>query len=401
MPPANRLLRLSMPEPYSVTPVKPIPYGRQSLDQAEIDAVIEVLRSPWLTQGPKIAEFEAKVAEYCDIPYAVAFSNGTAALHAACFAAGLGPGDEGITTPITFVATSNAVLYQQARPVFADIDPETWNLCPKSVEQKLTPRTKALLPVHFAGQPVDLQAFYELADRHNLTVIEDACHALGAVYQGKPIGHCRDMAVFSFHPVKSITTGEGGMVVTPHRHVYDKLIRFRTHGITRDPALLTTQNAPPWHYEMQMLGYNYRMTDIQAAMGVVQMQKLDGFITRRNHLVQRYRQAFQGHSAIEMQAGRPSASDRAADHLFIIRVNDSATRLALFQALSQVGIHTQVHYSPVHLQPYYRQHLQTRPGDCPHAEAYAETCLSLPLYPDLADSEQDDVIAQVRRILAN
>jgi perosamine synthetase len=383
-------------------PVVPIPYGRQTLGTEEVDAVVKVLQSSTITQGPKIEAFEQAVADYCQVPYAVAFSSGTAALHGACHAAGLGEQDEAITSPITFVATSNAVLYQKAKPVFADIKPHTWNLDIEKVAQKLSARTKALLPVHFAGQPVDLEAFYALADQHNLTVIEDACHALGASYHGKPIGHCRDMAVFSFHPVKSITTGEGGMVVTPHRHFYEKLCQFRTHGITKVANQFEVLSGAPWEYEMQDLGYNYRMTDFQAALGVVQMTRLDEFIQARNHLTDRYRKAFADNPAIRFQ--QTTSNTRSADHLFPIWIDPTQatlTRRQLFETLVTQNIRPQVHYIPVHLQPYYRTQLGTKPGDFPQAEHYYNHCLSLPLYPTLTEAEQDYVIHQVKSALGS
>jgi len=389
-----------MLNPLQFKPAKPIPYGRQTLGAEELDAVMAVLRSDYLTQGPAIEQFEKAVADYCQVPYAVAFSSGTAALHAACHAAGLGTGNEAITTPITFVATANAVLYQNATPVFADIDPATWNLDPQKAAEKISPNTKALMPVHFAGQPVDLDAFYTLADQHDLVVIEDACHALGAEYHGKPIGHCRDMAVFSFHPVKSITTGEGGMVVTPHRHYYEKLLQFRTHGITKDSRTFTAFEGAPWEYEMQDLGYNYRMTDIQAALGVAQMHKLDDFIQRRTQLVTRYREAFTDLPAIRCQSPMPDT--HSGHHLYAILLDANHCNLmrrAVFEKLVEADIRPQVHYIPVHLQPYYQQHLGTKPGDYLFAEEYYAHCLSLPLYPTLSDEEQDYVIETLRNLL--
>lgn len=381
-------------------PHQPIPYGRQTLGEDEIQAVIAVLKSPFLTQGPAIERFEQAVAEYCGVAYAVAFSSGTAALHGAYFAAGIDSGDEVITTPLTFLATANAVLYQQGTPVFADVDPATWNLDPVVAQAKITSKTKAIAPVHFAGQPVDLQAFYDLADQHGLMVIEDACHALGAMYNDKPIGQCRDMAVFSFHPVKSITTGEGGMVVTPHRHAYEKLLQFRTHGVVRDDNAFEYLSEGPWYYEMQVLGFNYRLTDIQAALGTVQMSRLKDFIATRRQLVQRYREAFSDFDPILMQA--PLAQAQSANHLFPIVINPKATsidRLTLFKALQAANIRPQVHYMPVHMHPYYRNHLQTRPGDFPYSEAYYQHCLSLPLYPTLSFEEQDYVIQTVQQAL--
>lgn len=381
-------------------PDSPIPYGCQTLGADDIEAVIRVLQSPYLTQGPLIEAFEKAMAEYCRVPYAVAFCNGTAALHAAYHAAGLGPGDEAITSPITFVATSNAMLYQQARPVFADIDPHTWNLDADAVAAKISTHTKALVPVHFAGQPVELDAYYVLAEQHNLMVIEDACHALGAVYHGKPIGQCRDMAVFSFHPVKSLTTGEGGMVVTPHRHVYEKLLAFRSHGITKQAQQFKMLAGEPWEYEMQTLGYNFRMTDIHAALGITQLPKLNGFIANRQRLAERYREAFRDFAPIGMQQPLPHTS--SAHHLFPVVIrpeHTQVTRRQLFDTLVSHDIRPQIHYIPVHWQPYYQEHLGTHKGDFPQAEAYYEHCITLPLYPTLTDEEQDYIIHHVKNCL--
>ncbi len=385
-----------MSNPTRFSPTHPLPYGKQSVGEKDVEAVIEVLNSPYLTQGPAIQAFEEAVAAYCGVPYAVAFSSGTAALHGAYAAAGIGLGDEVVTSPITFAATSNAVLYQNGTPVFADIDPRTWNLDPVATAARITPKTKALAPIHFAGQPADLNAFYQLADAHDLVVIEDACHALGGRYQGKPIGQCRDMAVFSFHPVKSITTGEGGMVVTPHRSYYEKLLQFRSHGITKHADTFSVFEGAPWEYEMQFLGYNYRITDIQAALGTAQLEKLDGFVARRQELAERYEAAFAPYPAIETQAR--TQDTQSGHHLFVIRLNPEyspISRRTLYDRLVAANIMPQVHYIPVHLQPYYQDTLGTGPGDYPHAEFYYNHCLSLPLYPSLSNQEQDYVIEQV------
>jgi perosamine synthetase len=380
-------------------PAETIPYGCQTLGDEEINAVIEVLKSPNLTQGPMVEKFETAVAAYCGVRYAVAFSSGTAALQAACYAAGIEKDNEAVTSPLTFVATANAVLYQGGRPVFADIDEDTWNLNPELVKAKLSPRTRALILVHYAGQPVDLDVYYEMAEKFNLVVIEDACHALGARYHDWPVGHCRDMAVFSFHPVKSITTGEGGMVVTPHHNFYQRLLQFRSHGITRDTDKFEVLKGDPWEYEMQTLGHNYRITDIQAAIGLVQMGKLDGFIKIRNRLAMRYRQVFSD-LPLKMQQSLPETT--SACHLFPVWLNPAETsvsRLELFKMLVNARIRPQVHYIPVHLQPYYQKNLGTKRGDCPVAERYYDGCLSLPLYPGLGDQDQEYVISQVRQAL--
>lgn len=389
-----------MPNTSAFRPSQPIAYGKQTLDDQDIQAVVDVLKSPYLTQGPAIAAFEKAVASYCQVGYAVAFSSGTAALHAAYHVIGLGPGDEAITSPITFAASSNAMAYVGATPVFADIDPNTWNLSLDAVKQKLTSKTKALVPVHFAGLPVDLEAYYAFADQHNLVVIEDAAHALGAHYQGHPVGQCRDMGILSFHPVKSITTGEGGMVVTPHRHYYEALLQFRTHGITKNTEQFKVFSGAPWEYEMQELGYNYRMTDIQAALGLSQLSKLDDFIARRQIIVDRYRQAFADLPAVSMQA---QPTDRqSAHHLFILTLNDSAPleRRALFEALWAQNIRPQVHYIPVHLQPYYQEQYGYGTGDFPIAEDYYSRCISLPIYPTLTDEEQQYIIDCIKSHLS-
>ncbi|MBO5523925.1 MAG: aminotransferase class I/II-fold pyridoxal phosphate-dependent enzyme, partial [Roseburia sp.] len=267
-----------------------IPYGRQTIEEDDIQAVIEVLKSDYLTTGPKIAEFEKMVADYVGAKYAVAISNGTAALHAACFAAGIGAGDEVITTPITFAASSNCVLYCGGTPVFADVDPKTYNIDPEDIKRKITARTKAIIAVHLAGQPCDMDAIHAIAEEHNLIVIEDGAHALGSEYKGKKVGALSDMTTFSFHPVKPITTGEGGMIVTDDEQLYEKLVLFRSHGITRDENLMT-RNEGPWFYQQLELGYNYRMTDIQCALGCSQMKKIDRFLERRRELVKRYEKA--------------------------------------------------------------------------------------------------------------
>ncbi len=375
-----------------------IPYGRQWIDEDDIRAVVDVLRSDYLTTGPKTAEFEKAFANYVGVKYAVAVSNGTAALHAAVFAAGIGPGDEVITTPITFAASANCVLYMGGRPVFADIDHDTYNINPQEIRKKITKKTKAIIPVHFTGQPVNLDEIHAIAREHHLIVIEDAAHALGATYQGKKIGGLSDLTTFSFHPVKHITTGEGGMITTNNPEFYRKLLLFRSHGITRDSSLLG-QNDGPWYYEQQLLGYNYRMTDIQAALGISQLKKLDQFIQRREEIVRQYNEAFQKLSGLNLpyQLG----NTRSSWHLYIIRVNPGqslVSRDGLFAGLTERNIGVNVHYIPVYRHPYY-QNSGYPNGLCPEAEEFYARAISLPLFPKMTDRDVTDVIDTILDLL--
>lgn len=371
-----------------------IPYGRQSIDEADIQAVVDVLRSDYLTTGPKVAEFERKVADYVGAKYAVAVCNGTAALHIACLAAGIGSGDEVITTPITFAASANCVLYCGADPVFADIDPLTYNIDPKEVERCITSRTKAIIPVHYTGQPCDMEAITAIAKKHNLTVIEDAAHALGAVYNGRKVGSISDMTCFSFHPVKPVTTGEGGMVVTQDEALYRRLLLFRSHGITRDEDLLT-ENQGPWYYQQQLLGYNYRITDISCALGISQMDKLDGFLEKRRSIAKRYNEAF-----AEVDGIRTPVQMELCEsgwHLYMIQVLNRDRR-EVFEALRAAGIGVNVHYIPVYRHPYYQEHGYAG-VHCPHGEEFYQRAISLPIYPGLTQEQQDYVIEQVLKQL--
>ena len=367
-----------------------IPYGRQSIDENDIQSVVEVLKSDFLTTGPAIADFEKKVADYTGAKYAVAISNGTAALHAACFAAGIGEGDEVITTPVTFAASSNCVLYMGGTPVFADIDMKTYNICPEDIEKKITAKTKAIIPVHFTGQPCDMDKINEIAKRHKLTVIEDAAHALGAVYKGIKIGSISDMTTFSFHPVKHITTGEGGMIVTNNEKLYERLKLFRSHGITREEKLLL-KNEGPWYYEQQALGYNYRITDIQCALGCSQMNKLDMFLKKRRDIAERYNKAFAGNKNIV--APYQDESGINAYHLYVIWVKPEI-RKELFIRLREAGIGVNVHYIPVYMHPYYRENGYEN-VTCPNAERYYGGAVSIPIYPALTKEEQRYVIDKV------
>ncbi|MEJ8303649.1 UDP-4-amino-4,6-dideoxy-N-acetyl-beta-L-altrosamine transaminase [Saccharibacillus sacchari] len=374
-----------------------LPYGKQLLDEADIEAVVQVLKGDFITQGPAIQAFERKVADHVGARYGVAFSNGTAALHGACFAAGITDGDEVVTTPLTFLASSNCVLYQGGTPVFADIDPLTYNIDPRQVEKKLTPRTKAIIPVDFSGQPAEMDRIQEIARLHNLIVIEDAAHSLGAEYQGRKVGTWADMTMFSFHPVKHITTGEGGMIVTDDEAFYRKLLLFRSHGMTREPQELT-RNDGPWYYEMQELGYNYRMTDIQAALGVSQMDKLDGFVARRRELAGIYNRGLAEIEGLILPEQHVDAN--SSWHLYVVRFlpeHFQYSRKEIFEQLRGLNIGVNVHYIPVHLQPYY-QRLGYLKGSCPNAEQYYETCITLPLFPGMTDEDCEYVIQAVRNL---
>ncbi len=328
-----------------------IPYGRQKIDEDDIQAVVDVLRSDYLTTGPKIMEFEKMAADYVGAKYAVAIANGTAALHAACYAAGIGEGDEVITTPLTFAASANCVLYCGATPVFADVDLKTYNIDPEDIKRKITDKTKAIIAVHLAGQPCDMDAIHKIANEHDLIVIEDGAHALGAEYKGKKVGSLSDLTTFSFHPVKPITTAEGGMIVTNREELYKKMSLFRTHGITRDQNLMTKCEGS-WFYQQLFLGYNYRITDLQCALGCTQLKKLDGFLERRRELVQRYQQAFENCSNIVVPYQLPET--KSGWHLYIVQVLN-CDRRQVFESLRAKGIGVNVHYIPVYYHPYYRE----------------------------------------------
>lgn len=373
-----------------------IPYGRQIIDDDDIQAVVDVLKSDYLTTGPKIAEFEQSVSDYVGAKYAVAVSNGTAALHAACFAAGIGEGDEVITTPITFAASANCVLYCGGKPVFADIDPQTYNIDAEDIKRKITARTKAVIPVHLAGQPCDMDAIHKIAEEYHLMVIEDGAHALGSVYKGKKIGALSDMTTFSFHPVKPITTGEGGMVVTDDEELYQRLVLFHSHGITRDASLLT-EDGGPWFYQQLELGYNYRITDIQCALGCSQMKKLQRFIGRRRELAARYDEALKDCPHLLLPYQLPQTE--SGYHLYIIQVTD-CDRRQVFEELRAKGVGVNVHYIPVYYHPYYREHGY---GDvcCPHAEQLYQRMMSIPLHAGMTDAQQDYVIQCIKEIAGN
>lgn len=370
-----------------------IPYGKQTIEQDDIQAVVDVLKSDFLTTGPKIAEFEQTVADYVGAKYAVAISNGTSALHAACFAAGIEPGDEVITTPLTFAASANCVLYCGGTPVFADVDPKTYNIDPEDIQRKITDRTKAIIAVHLAGQPCDMDAIHSIAREHGLIVIEDGAHALGSVYKGKKVGSMSDMTTFSFHPVKPITTGEGGMIVTDNEDFYKKMILFRSHGITRDDSMMT-RNDGPWFYQQFDLGYNYRITDIQCALGCSQMKKLDRFLARRKEIVARYNEAFA--DCDNIITPYQLSDTESGWHLYIVQVKN-CDRRQVFEAMREKEIGVNVHYIPVYMHPYYQEHGYEN-VHCANAEEIYSHIISLPLYPGLTSEQQDYVIDTLKSL---
>jgi UDP-4-amino-4,6-dideoxy-N-acetyl-beta-L-altrosamine transaminase len=383
-----------------------IPYGRQDISDSDIQAVVAVLRSDFLTQGPAVPAFEAAVARYCDVDYAVAVNSATSALHIACMALGVGKGDVVWTSPITFVASANCALYCGAEVDFVDIDPRTYNLGVEPLAEKLALAAQAgrlpkvVIPVHLCGQACDMQAIHALSQRYGFKIIEDASHAIGGRYKGEPLGNCRysDITVFSFHPVKIITTGEGGMALTSDAGLAKRMQLLRSHGITRDPADMTQEPDGPWYYEQIDLGFNYRMTDMQAALGLSQMDRLDEFVARRHALARRYD---------ELLADLPVALpwqqpvNYSAYHLYPVvldRARTEADRGLVFSTMRRAGIGVNVHYIPVHTQPYYRQ-LGFAAGDFPAAEAYYAGAISLPLYYGLGEQDQDRVVAVLGRVL--
>ncbi len=383
------------------TPVREnkIYYGRQWIDEDDIKAVGDVLRSDFITCGPMVSRLEKELAEYTGAKYAVAVSNGTAALHCACIAAGLKEGDEVITTPLTFAASANCALYVGAKPVFADINPETYNIDPKSIREHITEKTKAVVAVDFTGQCVENEEIRAICDEYNLIFIEDAAHAIGSAYKGRKAGSLADMTCFSFHPVKTITSGEGGAVTTNDEELYKRLVLAHTHGITHEEELM--EDAPHegrWVYEQISLGYNYRMTDFQAALLSSQLKKLDAFKARRQEIVKRYNKAFEGLPGIIVQ--KEIEESDTCRHLYIIRLDLdrlSCTRREFFDAMSAENVQCQVHYVPVYYFPYYR-HLGYERGLCPNAEEVYKGIMSIPLYPKLTDEEVEDTIHAVKKL---
>jgi len=377
---------------------KMLPYGHQWIDQDDIKAVSEVLQSDWITQGPKVEEFENSFATYVGARYAIAVNSGTAALHTACFAAGISKGEKVITTPLTFVASANCVIYQGGTPVFADIREDTLNIDPEEIKKKITSDTRALIPVDFTGLPADLEETLQIARKNNLVVIEDASHALGATYQGIKIGSISDMTIFSFHPVKHITTGEGGMITTNNKEYYERLKLFRTHGITKEKDKLLNYDGP-WYYEMQELGYNYRLTDFQCALGISQLRKLDKFIRRRREIASYYNEEFKNIEEIFLPAEDKNV--KSVWHIYVIRLKLDklkVSRREIFEALRAENIGVQVHYIPVYWHPYY-QKLGYKKGLCPNAEKYYEEAITLPIFPAMTDKDVKDVINAVKKVV--
>jgi UDP-4-amino-4,6-dideoxy-N-acetyl-beta-L-altrosamine transaminase len=383
-----------------------IPYGRQDVTDADIDSVVRVLRSDFLTQGPAVPRFEQAVAQRVGAQHAVAVNSATSALHIACAALGLGPGDWLWTSPNTFVASANCGLYCGAQVDFVDINPVTWSMSTERLREKLVSAKKTgklpkvVVPVHFAGHPSDQEHIWALAQEFGFKVLEDASHAIGAARDGQPVGNCRwsDVTVFSFHPVKIITSGEGGMALTNDGELAARMEMLRTHGITRKPERFLQTSAPPWHYEQQLLGFNYRMTDIQAVLGLSQLQRLTEYVARRNMLAHRYDTRLRD-LALQLPFVQPGT--RSAFHLYVIRVKPEwagPKRASIFEELRNSGVGVNVHYTPVHLQPYYRQ-LGFAEGQFPESEAYGQTAITLPLFPGLTDEMQDNVAAAVAATL--
>lgn len=375
-------------------------YGRQFVDESDIAAVAQVLRSDFLTCGPKIEEMEQALTAYTGAKYAVAVSNGTAALHCACLAAGIGPGDEVITTPITFAASANCALYCGARPVFSDIDPDTYNIDPASIRACLTERTKAVVAVDFTGQAVEYEKIRAICDEYGLIFIEDAAHSLGTKYNGRQVGSLADMTTFSFHPVKTITGGEGGAVLTDSEEYHRKLTLAHAHGITHEEEwMMDAPHEGPWYYEQVELGYNYRITDFQAALIISQMKKLDRFIARRKEIVGRYNEAFSDIPELILQ--REIHQSDTCRHLYIIRLDLTklnCTRREFFDAMSAENVQCQIHYVPVYWFPYYRK-LGYEKGLCPRAEEIYKGIMSIPLYPRMTDQDVEDVIQAVKKVV--
>jgi UDP-4-amino-4,6-dideoxy-N-acetyl-beta-L-altrosamine transaminase len=383
------------------TPVrnKKIYYGHQCIDEADIQAVADVLRSDYLTCGPKIKELEDKLCSITGAKHATAVSNGTAALHVACLAAGIKPGDEVITTPLTFAASANCARYCGAKVVFADVNPDTYNISPESIRQNITDRTKAVVAVDFTGQAVEIDEIRKICDEYNLIFIEDAAHSIGTKYNGRQVGSLADITTFSFHPVKTVTSGEGGAVLTNRDDLYEKIELYKSHGITHDTDRMAVSGPEgPWYYEQIELGYNYRMTDFQAALLISQLDKLERFSARRKEIVSVYDEAFAEVRGIKLQ--KTIAASDTTRHLYIIQLEPdklNCTRREFFDAMSAEGVQCQVHYVPVYWFPDY-QRLGYKKGLCPNAEAIYKNCMSIPLYPAMTDEDVEDVIKAVKKV---
>ena len=383
------------------TPIrqKLLPYGRQLVDDDDIAAVIDVLRSDWLTTGPKIPEFEQAFAALTGSLEAVAVSSGTAALHAAMHAINIKPGDEVIVPAITFAATANSVVFQGGHPIFVDVHPDTLLIDPEQITKHISTKTKAIIAVDYTGQPCDYDTLRGLADRYNVKLIADACHSLGGSYKERPVGQLADLSPFSFHPVNHITTGEGGMITTNDAELARRMRIFRNHGITSDHRQREQQGS--WFYEMVDLGYNYRITDIQCVLGLSQLRKLAAWVKRRQEIAQRYNTAFAEIPAVQPLGVRTEVSH--AYHLYVIRLDLDrlqATRGQIFAALRAEGIGVNIHYIPVHLHPFYRERFSTKPGMCPVAEAAYERVISLPIFPQMTDADLDDVIEAMHKVIS-
>ncbi|BBF86966.1 bacillosamine/legionaminic acid biosynthesis aminotransferase PglE [Aquitalea magnusonii] len=379
-----------------------IPYGRQTIEAEDEQAVLEVLRSPFLTQGPKVAEFEQALCSYTGARYCLAVASGTAALHLAVAALDLPEGSEGITTPNTFTASANSMVYCGITPVFADIDADSYNISPAAISKKINSRTRLITAVHFAGQAADMPAIARIANQNKLKVIEDAAHAIGSCYEdGSRVGNCRysDLTIFSFHPVKTMTTGEGGAIMTNDEALYRKMLLLRSHGITKEPALLS-QNPGPWYYEMQALGWHYRLTDIQATLGISQLARIEKFKAKRRAIVAKYNEAFNNHPYITIPKEKTGTS--ACFHLYVIQIDFEQlgkSRSEVIAQLATYGIGSQVHYIPVHTQPWYQASYGYREGDYPVAERYYHHCLSIPLYSAMSEEDVQRVIFAIQEII--
>lgn len=382
------------------TPVREsiLPYGKQWIDDDDIAAVVEVLRSDWLTTGPNVAEFEKAFAQVAGAAEAVAVSNGTAALHAAMYALGVGEGDEVIVPAMTFAASANCVIFQGGTPVFADVEADTLLIDPAQVEARITPRTKAIIAVDYAGHPCDYDRLRLIADRHNVSLVADACHALGGSYRGRPVGSLADLSTFSLHPVKPVTTGEGGVITTDDIDLVRRMRVFRNHGITSDHRQREQEGS--WFYEMTDLGYNYRITDFQCALGQSQLRKLPAWVARRQEIARRYDDAFSPLSYIQLL--KPRKEVFHAYHLYVVRLDTAqlnCTRSEIFSALRAEGIGVNVHYIPVHYHPFYRRRFGTGPGLCPVAEAAYEEIISLPIFPRMSDADVEDVVTAIHKVV--